>query len=519
MYVYASYNEPPRHDLTNLLKDEYYVVTEIIDPSVKTPAQVNIANYNFGDILFFHAEPPVAPVKPIKPKFHSGTFNYELTEAEKKLLIEKYEEELAQYEEDLETFKKAFKTFMETKGSLPSYNAIAIIVDPSVKVVADADTEAEFRMYTGKKLWVAMSAKFETTRDEGQFKLFGKLPKEMGTLVTVDAGGIKSGESLKGNTFEQILVKAFGLEFEPEVVGTIQPTCEGMSFPTIAYNDGKTEISSLTDTITISTTVDKNSKATKIKVIDEEGNTIEGTDTTLEKDAETGEFTPSTFSLEPAEDIFPDVTYKYVTYYTDEESHEEVVVNESPAMKFKFADFNVTATAEPTIIESTSDTVTLTVEKVSETNADIKSVACPDTSWTSSEGVFTSTVTPGGAKTYTLVITDIFERTVTKTVNITVDDAKPFPSIEVDPANVKAGNTASFIVTWNNSSKFTVTKVALFKGTSINSETTTISGNKTTFELTSEQLEAASYKARVHYTSGGQTAYADSGTIKILTNN
>jgi len=256
MYVYASYNEPPRHDLTNLLKDEYYIVTEIIDPSVKTPAQVNIDNYNFGDVLFFHADPPIAPVKPIKPKFHSGTFNYELTEAEKKLLIEKYEEDLAQYEEDLETFKEDFKTFMETKGSLPSYNAIAIIVDPSVKVVADADTEAEFRMYTGKKLWVAMSAKFETTKDEPQFKLYGKLPKEMGTLVTIDAGGIKSGESLKGNTFEQILVRAFGLEFEPEVVGTIQPEgATGMSIPKTSYSSGNA-LGNPTDSATITTTLD-----------------------------------------------------------------------------------------------------------------------------------------------------------------------------------------------------------------------------------------------------------------------
>lgn len=215
MHTYSSFTETEVHDMTNFLKDDYYVIKEIIEPSKFDEKTFTLDKYNLGEFIFFYKEPPIPPEKVKKPKFHEGTFNYELSEKEKKEIIKIYEKELKEYETKLKNYNTELADFKK-KELLPIYGCVGKITTIKEKVPF-----TPLIINSEKKLNILFDSSFETTKDVEQFTYNGKLPKGFPTLVSKDVGGFKAGDSISGLSLTTILTKLFKLEKEEELVGTI----------------------------------------------------------------------------------------------------------------------------------------------------------------------------------------------------------------------------------------------------------------------------------------------------------
>ena len=223
MYVYKEFTETAAHNMDALfgLREDYIIVKEVIKPSKFNVDEFDPSEYELGDFIFIYAEGPVKPEEPKKPNFHSGLFNYELSEAQKKILIDKYNEEYEAYKTALEEYETELKEFMTKEGDLPIFGCLGVITKPETKIPGTV-----LKVYGDKKLLILLDASFETTKDVEQFGEFGKIPKGRPTLVGTDVGGLKAGESLAGKSYVEILTKLFGLEKEEDLVGTVQPESE-----------------------------------------------------------------------------------------------------------------------------------------------------------------------------------------------------------------------------------------------------------------------------------------------------
>ena len=281
MHVYKEFSETVAHNLEKFLKDDYYVIKEVIKPSEFDETLFDPSEYDEDDILFFYAESPVKPEEPEKPKFHEGTFNYELTPEKKKELMDEYEEALAAYNTALEAYNTSLETFMTNEADLPIFGCLGVIIN---------------EIMIGKKLEILWDVSFETTKTEAQFGVLGKLPKEVATKVGSGNGGIKTGDSIRKMTISDILVKMLGLEKEEEVVGVLQPnenSAKGMSRPTIDYGTDasgkpKTALGGPNDTATISTTLSlpEDTEATTIKLVNSKTGEVVNSKSISSPDAE-----------------------------------------------------------------------------------------------------------------------------------------------------------------------------------------------------------------------------------------
>lgn len=224
MHVYSSYDEPTSYDLTNMDREEYYIVKEILDPNKFDPETINIAKYDLGDVVFFH----------------------------------------------LEEDEKGYSTAKD----LPVFNAVGIICNPSYKL-NDEECEVPLRVFQGKKLWIAYSLKFETTKDEDQFTINGKRPRNSKTKVGNTVGGFTAGESIKGMSWKKILTKLFGLQKESDPVGKLLPPIEPptpvvpveITTPSINYGEGSSSVSAAGSvTVNVTCTADSSVDTTTATV-------------------------------------------------------------------------------------------------------------------------------------------------------------------------------------------------------------------------------------------------------------
>lgn len=349
MHVYKEFTETAAHNMDALfgLREDYIIVKEIIEPSKFDIDTFDLKDYDLGDFIFFYAEGPVKPEPPVKPNFHSGLFNYELSEAQKKILMDKYEEDYKEYESAYKEYETELETFMEEEASLPIFDCLGLVIKPETKVPGTV-----LKIFGDKKLLILLDASFETTKDVEQFGEFGKIPKDRPTLVGTAIGGLKAGESLKGLSYVDILTKAFGLEEEEDVVGTVQPDgdAEGMSAPKTDYGEGKTSLGGPTETATITTKLDADSEATNVKLVN----------------AKTGETVTTKAVADPTTPVSFEVTgltettsYNIEAYHTEDE--EEVVDGSSKVtVRVKAVPATVKLTATPTTVATLDDEVVFT---------------------------------------------------------------------------------------------------------------------------------------------------------------
>lgn len=211
MHVYKEFTETAAHNMDALfgLREDYIIIKKVIQPSKFNVDKFDPSEYKLGDFIFIYTEGPVKPEEPKKPDFHSGLFNYELSEAQKKILMDKYNADYKAYETALEEYETALKKFMTTEADLPIFGCLGVITKPETKIPGTV-----LKVYEDKKLFILLDASFETTKDVEQFGEFGKIPKGRPTLVGTDVGGLKAGESLAGKSYVEILTKLFGLEKE-----------------------------------------------------------------------------------------------------------------------------------------------------------------------------------------------------------------------------------------------------------------------------------------------------------------
>ena len=348
MHVYLNIVDSSARMIEQLMNEEYYIITKVIKPSEFNP-QMDVSVYNDGDIIFFYENPPIPPEVPKKPKFHSGTFNYELSDIEKKKILEAYELSLEEYNTKLEAYENDYNTFMETEGSLQIFGCLGVVINDII---------------IGKKLEIISDVSYVTTKTHSQFGVLGKLPKEMKTIVGATTGGLKQGTSIKDKKLSDIITKILGLQSEKEIVGEILPNDDfssTMSKPTIDYGVGKTALGGPNDTATISTTLKlpEDSEVTNVKLVK----------------SKTGEVISTKSVSSPT-----DTVSFTVTGLTESTSYSVIAYHE--------------ADGKEVIDGKTSTTVAVRIIKPS-----IKLVAIPSSVGNTETAItFTATVTPGSAE-------------------------------------------------------------------------------------------------------------------------
>ena len=181
-------------------KKKTYVIKDFVKPSEFS--SLKPSKYEVGDYLFVYAEGPKHPgPAPVMRKPEPG---YIFTPQEWATVKSEFDEKMKKYQEALAKYEEDVKKFIKKEAGLTEYGwLIQVVSTTQYKVIADFS--------------------FETTKDERQFGVLGKLPKEVATKVTKALGDLAADDSIKGLTIAEILTKALGLEPELDVVGTIQP--------------------------------------------------------------------------------------------------------------------------------------------------------------------------------------------------------------------------------------------------------------------------------------------------------
>lgn len=416
MYVYNSFDETAVHDMDAIfpLREEYIIVKEVVDPANFDADNFDPSAYDLGDYIFFYKEAPVKPIEPEKPKFHSGTFNYELTETQKKILWDAYEAKLEEYKSLLENYKEELKTFKESEENLPIFGCLGLITKKENDIPGTV-----LKYYDDKKLLILLDCSFETTKDVDQFGVFGKIPKGRPTLVGTNIGGLKAGTSLKRWSYKQIIEQVFGLEFEKDKVGTLQPEKEeDKASASVSYGEGKTSIGSLTDTATITVTfkLSDESEATTVKL-------MQG-DTVVESKSISESVTFTVTGLNTT------TTYKIVGVHTDSETGEEVIdCQTSVSVVVNFVGPTANLSANPSSLTSVGN-VTLTAT-VAEGSSAITKVELFDNATATGTAIETETSEFDNLEwdiqdvdescTYSIKVTDANGLTKTASASITVE--------------------------------------------------------------------------------------------------
>lgn len=460
MYVYHTFSEVEADDMEALfgLREEYMVIKNVIDPAEFDIDTFNPSTYDLNDYIFFYKEAPVAPEKPVAPKFHSGTFNYELTETEKKILWDAYLAKEEEYKALYEAYEEEYATFKEEELDLPIYGCLGIITRKENDIPGTI-----LKYYDDKKLLILLDASFKTTKDVEQFGIYGKIPNGRPTLVSADIGGLKAGTSLRTWNYKEILETAFGLEPEKEYVGTIQPDGEKKKdkvTASVSYGEGKTSIGALTDTATITATfkLSEESEATNVKLMTG--------DTVVETKAIGDEVTFSVTGLSVT------TLYKIVGYHVDAETSEEVVDSQTTAtVVVNFVAPKATGlTATPASIDNTSTPVEfrVTITEGSSAISTVKLYKSDDTEVASMTPVDSSdiygytlnsvTATSGF---YVKVVDANGSEGKSNTATVTLNIVGPNGTLTVSPTSLTAVGTVTIAATATEGSA-ALTKVELF---------------------------------------------------------
>jgi len=478
MYVYHTFSETEADDMEALfgLREDYIIIKNVVDPAEFDIDTFDPSTYNLNDYIFFYKEAPVAPEKPVAPKFHSGTFNYELTETEKKILWDAYLAKEEEYKALYEAYEEEYATFKEEELDLPIYGCLGIITRKENDIPGTI-----LKYYDDKKLLILLDASFKTTKDVEQFGIYGKIPNGRPTLVSADIGGLKAGTSLRTWNYKEILETVFGLEPEKEKVGTIQPEAESDKVSaTVSYGEGKTAIGSLTDTATITATLklSEQSEATTVKLM----NGTEVVDTTAVADT-------VTFSVTG---LSSTTIYKIVAVHTDSESGEEVIdAQTSVSVVVNFVAPTVTGlTATPTSVDNTSTPVTFAVT-VKEGSSAITSVklyksdntevmamaltdeetyGCVVNSITSTSGYYAKAVDANN------------KEVKSNTVNVTLNIVAPTVTLSADKTTVTSKSEAIVFTAIVTASK-AITSVKLYKEDGTEVGTMTLDGANYTYTV------------------------------------
>jgi len=472
MHVYKEFTETAAHNMNALfgLREDYITVKEIIKPSEFKVDEFDPSEYDLGDFIFIYADGPVKPEEPKKPNFHSGLFNYELSEAQKKILIDKYNTEYEAYETALEEYKTELKEFMDTEADLPVFGCLGVITKPETKIPGTV-----LKAYGDKKLLILLDANFETTKDVEQFGEFGKIPKGCPTLVGTDVGGLKAGESLAGKSFVEILTKVFGLEKEADPVSTIQPdesSAKGMSKPTIDYGtdasgNPKTSLGGPTESATITTTLKlpEDTKATTINLINSETGEVVESKSISSPDEEvsftvTGLETTTIFNIQAVHEETDPESGETKTVIDGKTTARVSVIIKPATIKSVVYTTSVGSTTEPveftvTVVPGTSE---VTSVKVVDDNGN--EVALTSTEENVYTGSYTEGITVNPTK-LTVVVTDGNNKVTTKEVSVALNIETIQIELTATPIET-LGESSTITVT---ATKGTIAKITLNDGT------------------------------------------------------
>jgi hypothetical protein len=401
MKVLKDFTETAVHNMVDFNKQMYYIVTKVKASEFGTDGEnFDVSPYKIGDLIFFYSEPEVkAPIKPREPRIHEGTFAYELSEEEKKAIMEEYNEKLEVYNEELETFTEGLKEFFKNEVSLPIFGCLAEVV-------------------RGNKVKIIWDASFETTKDNRQFGILGKLPKGVATKVTNAIGNIAEGASINGLSLSNILTDALGLETEEELVGQILPkTASAAKFGKPVASESSVSDTSTPITISAGMTIKEGYTVSGVVLVDADGNEYPASGT----DEVSATVTPSKTS-----------TYYFKATLTkdgDESGKTFTAKSSKVSVKLTIEQLAINVTANPTSIVSgsgDSSTITITATKGEIASIEINDGTSTDTK---TSAPWTFTVTPTVTTQYIITATATNGTTATKKVSVAVTQPAPTPIV------------------------------------------------------------------------------------------
>jgi len=441
MKVLKDFTETAVHNMVDFNKQMYYIVTKVKASKFGTNGEdFDVSPYKVGDLIFFYSEPEVkAPIKPREPRLHEGTFAYELSEEEKKAIMEEYNEKLEVYNEELETFTEGLKEFFKNEVSLPIFGCLAEVV-------------------RGNKVKIIWDASFETTKDNRQFGILGKLPKGVATKVTNAIGNIAEGASINGLSLSNILTDALGLEAEEELVGQILPkTASAAKFGKPVASESSVSDTSTPVTISAGMTIKEGYTVSGVVLVDADGNEYPASGT----DEVSATVTPSKTS-----------TYYFKATLTkdgDESGKKFTAKSSKVTVKLTIEQLAINVTANPTSIESDSgDSSTITVTA---TKGEIASIEINDgtSTDTKTSAPWTFTVTPTVNTQYTITATATNGTTAIKKISVVVTQPAPTPivapiitSVTPSPTTTTANGEITVTVVSSDGSA-NPTKVTLYR--------------------------------------------------------